>query len=254
MRGAARRAARYLPARFTLALAGLAAVSGASILPRQAEFGPGLNWDAVAYICIARNLLAGEGYAGCGGLGAMEYWPPLYPTLLAAASLPGFDPRDAAGPLNAAILGALVFAAGQWLRRNLASRPLAAAGCFAVAVSVPLAWISSYAMSDPAFLLFSALALRVRFGISDCFFWRVSLRSRIWTLPRKSHVRAVAIVALKSLANRRLRLSHASVRSTAQRRGNTSNPRPDGTRFTTSNRQRPLPSRAAASFGPASAP
>lgn len=70
MRGAARRAARHLPGRFTLAPAGLAAVSGASILPRQAEYGPGLDRDAVAYICIARNLLAGEGYAGCGGASA----------------------------------------------------------------------------------------------------------------------------------------------------------------------------------------
>ena len=96
--------------------------------------------------------------------------------------------------------------------------------------------------------------LRVRFGISHCFFWRVSLHSRIWTLPRKSHVWAVAIVASKSLANRRLRPSHASVRSTAQRRGDISNPCPDGARFTTSSRQRILPSRAVASFGRASEP
>ena len=95
---------------------------------------------------------------------------------------------------------------------------------------------------------------RVRFGINRCFFWRVSLRSRISTFPGKSHVRAVAIDASKSLANRRLQLGHASVRSTAQRRDNASNPRPDGARFTASSRQRPLPSKAAASCGPASAP
>lgn len=207
MRGAARRAARHLPGRFTLALAGLAAVSGASILPRQAEYGPGLNWDAVAYICIARNLLAGEGYAGCGGLGAVEYWPPLYPALLAAASLPGFDPHDAAGPLNAAILGALVFAAGQWLRRNLASRPLAAAGCLAAAVSVPLAWISSYAMSDPAFLLFSALALiwadrRLEDGRRTSLAWAAAFAALAWA-TRYVGATVAAVVALALLLERR---------------------------------------------------
>lgn len=207
MRGAARRAAVYLPGRFTLALAGLAVVSGASILPRQMEFGAGINWDAVAYICIARNLLAGEGYAGCGGTGAMEYWPPLYPALLAAASLPGFDPRDAAGPLNAAILGALVFAAGQWLRRNLASRPLAAAGCFAVAVSVPLAWISSYAMSDPAFLLFSMLALiwadkRLEDGRRASLAWAAAFAALAWA-TRYVGATVVAVVALALLLERR---------------------------------------------------
>ena len=99
-----------------------------------------------------------------------------------------------------------------------------------------------------------SLRLRVRFGISCCFFRCVSLRSRIWTLPGKSRVRAVATGASKPVANRRLRPSHASVRSTARRRGNASNPRPDDARFTASSRQRPLPSKAAASCGPASAP
>ena len=207
MRETARRAARWLPDRFTLALAGLAAVSGASILLRQTEYGPGINWDAVAYICIARNLLAGEGYAGCGGLGAMEHWPPLYPALLAAASLPGFDPRDAAGPLNAAILGALVFTAGRWLRRNLASRPLAAAGCLAAAVSVPLAWISSYAMSDPAFLLFSMLALiwadrRLEDGRRASLAWAAAFAALAWA-TRYVGAAVVAVAALALLLERR---------------------------------------------------
>ena len=190
--------------RGTAVLAGLAASSGASILLRQTEYGPGLNWDSVAYICIARNLLAGEGYAGCGGLGAMEYWPPLYPMLLAAASLPGFDPHDVAGPFNATILGALVFAAGRWLRRNLASRPLAAAGCFAVAVSVPLAWISSYAMSEPAFLLFSMLALiwadkRLEDGRAASLAWAAAFTALAWA----TRYAGVAVVALALLLERR---------------------------------------------------
>ncbi len=207
LRGAAVRAARYLPDRFTLALAGLAAVSGASILPRQAEFGPGIDRDSAAYVCIARSLLAGEGYAGCGGTGAMEYWPPLYPALLAAASLPGFDPREAAGPLNAVILGALVFAAGQWLRRNIASRPLAAAGCLAAASSVPLAWISSWALPDPAFILFSALALiwadrRLEDGRRASLAWAAAFSALAWA-TRCLGGAVVVAVALALLLERR---------------------------------------------------
>ena len=207
MRETAKRAARWPPDPFTLALAGLAAVSGASILLRQTEFGPGLDWDAVAYICTARNLLAGEGYAGCGGIGAMEYWPPLYPMLLAAASLPGFDPHDVAGPFNATILGALVFAAGRWLRRNLASRPLAAAGCLAAAVSVPLAWISSYAMSESAFLLFSMLALiwadkRLEDGRRASLAWAAAFAALAWA-TRYAGVAVAAVAALALLLERR---------------------------------------------------
>ena len=92
----------------------------------------------------------------------------------------------------------------------------------------------------------------VRFGSGYCFFWRLNLRIRIWTLPIKSHARDVATVASKSGASRRLRLSHASVLSTTQRRGNAWNlPR---ARPTASIRHPPLPSRAALSFGPAQAP
>lgn len=45
MQDSVKRAALRPPGGFTLALAGLAAVSGASILPRQAEYGPGLDDD-----------------------------------------------------------------------------------------------------------------------------------------------------------------------------------------------------------------
>src|ERR1035441_10987131 len=48
-----------------------------------------------------------------------------------------------------------------------------------------------------------------------------SLRESSLTLAIMSHVSALAIVASKSFASRRLRLSHAMVRSTTQRRGKT---------------------------------
>jgi hypothetical protein len=44
------------------------------------------------------------------------------------------------------------------------------------------------------------------------------------TLAIYSQVVALSMLASKSLASRRLRLSHASVRSTTQRRGSTTKP------------------------------
>jgi len=51
-----------------------------------------------------------------------------------------------------------------------------------------------------------------------------SLRESILTLAIISQARALSTVFSKSLAKRRLRLSHAIVRSTTHRRGNSSNP------------------------------
>ena len=144
---------------WTAALAGLAVLSAAAILAPQIGYGAGLGWDPVNYLCVARNLLAGEGFFGCGGR-SFSPWAPGYPAMLAAAGgLLDLDPYDVAGPLNAAAFGALVFAAGRWLLRNLESRVLAVLGCLAVASSLPLMGIASYAYSETAFLLFAILAL-----------------------------------------------------------------------------------------------
>ena len=148
-----------MSAGWTAALAGLAVLSAAAILAPQIGYGAGLGWDPVNYLCVARNLLAGEGFFGCGGR-SFSPWAPGYPAMLAAAGgLLDLDPYDVAGPLNAAAFGALVFAAGQWLLRNLESRVLAVLGCLAVASSPPLMGIASYAYSETAFLLFAILAL-----------------------------------------------------------------------------------------------
>ncbi len=144
---------------WTAGLAGLAVLSAAAVLAPQIGYGTGLGWDPVNYLCAARNLLAGEGFLGCGGW-PFSPWAPGYPAMLAAAGgLLDLDPYDIAGPINAAAFGALVFVAGRWLLRNLESRVLAVLGCLAVASSPPLMWIASHAWSEPAFLLFATLAL-----------------------------------------------------------------------------------------------
>ena len=140
-------------------LIGLAALVGAGLaLGRQATYGALLNLDAVAYIAVARNLLAGEGLVGYGG-DVYITWPPLYPLLLAAGSLGRFDPLAVAGPLNAAIFGLTIFVVGRYLQRRLTSGYLAAWACFAIALSMPLAGLAAAALSEPLFILLATLAL-----------------------------------------------------------------------------------------------
>ena len=128
------------------------------VLVRTGGHGVGLHWDSAVFVSVAENLLAGSGFVDWRGA-PMTLWPPLYPLLLAAGGLAGVDPRQFAGPLNAAVLGLTVLAAGAWMRRRLRSRLLAAWGCLAAALSLPLAWAASQALTDAAFALFAVLAL-----------------------------------------------------------------------------------------------
>lgn len=153
--GAPARRRRGFPDPFAAGCAVLAAVI---VLVRTGGQGVGLHRDSAVFVSVAENLLAGSGFVDWRGA-PMTLWPPLYPLLLAAGGLAGLDPRQAAGPLNAAVLGLTVLAAGAWMRRRLRSRLLAAWGCLAAALSLPLAWAASQALTDAAFALFAVLAL-----------------------------------------------------------------------------------------------
>ena len=141
-----------------LALVCFAVLGAVLVLAREVAYGMILTWDSVSYISVARNLLAGEGFTQFYG-GYYRSFPPLYPALLAGASLGVFDPLAVAGPVNAALFGATVFVAGWWLCRRLESRLLALWGCAAVAVAWPLTRMASWAMSETAFILLALLAL-----------------------------------------------------------------------------------------------
>ena len=137
----------------------LAVIGIVLVLLRNHPYGPGLHFDAVNYIGVARNLLAGEGYVQFHG-GAFTVSPPVYPTLLALFGwLSGFDPLAIAGPLNALLFGLTVFAAARWLLERITFRWLALWGGLAAVFSLPLTSIASHAMTQPAFILFVTLAL-----------------------------------------------------------------------------------------------
>ena len=137
----------------------LAVIGIVLVLLRNHPYGPGLHFDAVNYIGVARNLLAGEVWVQFHGSPYVVN-PPAYPTLLALFGwLSGFDPRAIAGPLNALLFGLTVFVAARWLLELITSRWLALWGGLAAALSLPLTAMASHAMTQPAFILFVTLAL-----------------------------------------------------------------------------------------------
>ena len=152
-----RRSARGQLDRFTLILAAIAVLGAVLILLRIAN-GVGVMGDAGPYLSMAGKLTTREGWL----LWPSAYnasWPPAYPTLLALASGFAFDPRDVAGPLNAAAFGLTIFVAGHWLRQRVQSRFLVVLGCLSILVSIPVVWVSSWAWSEATFILATTLAL-----------------------------------------------------------------------------------------------
>ncbi len=163
--------ARFRPDRFTLTAAAVATLGAVLVRAHGVVLSP----DSAHYIAFARSLLAGEGFLDYTG-SPDTAWPPLYPLLLAAASLGTFDPLAVAGPLNAVVFGLTVFVVGRYLRQRLESRFLAAWGCLATALAPPLTGWSSWALSDPLFILLAVLAL-IR---TDRFLTDGRLRTLVW--------------------------------------------------------------------------
>ena len=178
----ARRLARLRPAPFTLFVIAAAILGAALALARTASYGPALVGDSVSYVYAARNLLDGIKFEAPAVSGITDpkpfsNWPPLYPVALAAASLGGlFDPYEAAGPLNAAAFGLTILVAGLWMRRRIQSRFIAAWGCLALVLSLPLGWLAGSASAEPLFTLLVTLALiqtcnHLRDGEWKSLFW-----------------------------------------------------------------------------------
>ena len=159
----------------TLLLAAAAALGAALALARQIPYGAGLHWDSIIYVTVARNLLAGAGFSDYTGHTYVS-WPPLYPLLLAVASLDVLDPLDVAGPLNAALFGITIFVVGQYLRRRLESRFLVVWAALSIALAAPLAGLASYAFTGTAFILLVTLTL-VR---TDAFLAEGRTSSLVW--------------------------------------------------------------------------
>ena len=144
--------------RFTALLAALGLLAAALVLLRGSVWGTGVGTDSVEYVSVARSLLAGEGFTAWNGA-VFRDAAPLFPLAIALAGLPGPDPADTAGYVNAAALGLTVLATALWVRSRTRSRFLAAwAGC-ACALSPALAPLAATAMTDPLFVMFAVFSL-----------------------------------------------------------------------------------------------
>ena len=155
-----RRPPRRFAARpHTLFLAAAALLAALLAAARQVDYGPGLSGDSLLYITTARSLAAGEGFVNGRGYPYTSL-PPLYPLPAAAVErLTGLDSWLVFGPLNVLLFGLTAFVAGRYLRRRLESRFLAAWGCAAIVLSLPLTDAASWALSESLFVLLTMLAL-----------------------------------------------------------------------------------------------
>ena len=158
-----------------------------------------MQYDSVNYIIVARNLLEGEGFTELYGR-PYTFWAPLYPTALAGTGLFGADPQDAAGPLNAALFGLTIAAAGIWLKNRLASRLLAAWAILAIACSLPLLWAASYALATPMLILFTTLALISADGYLRNGKFSTLAQAAVWSgLAAISHYMGVSVIVCMTL-------------------------------------------------------
>lgn len=149
---------RRRPDRFTLLLAAIAVAGAALALARQVGYGVGLVADAPTYLTVADSLRAGAGFTQYS-IYSYLHWPPLYPVLLAVGSLWVFDPRDVAGPLNAAVFALTIFAVGHCLRRHLQHRFLVVGAGLTIMLAIPLTSVAAAALSEPLFILLITLSL-----------------------------------------------------------------------------------------------
>ena len=186
---------------FTLLVVVLAVSGGVLVYTQVFPYGAHLNTDSFSYLSAARSLLSGEGYLIFGGSGKTDLWPPIYPALLALASLvSGMDPLAVIDPFNAIIFGLTVLVLGRWLNWRLEHRPLMVWACLAALFIEPVVWVATHARSESLFILFTTLALS-----SADRFLKMSgggshlLAAAVWTalacLTRYAGVTIVAAVA-----------------------------------------------------------
>ena len=146
------------PAPFTLLLAALSTLGMGLILIRQVNYGVLLSIDSASYVSTARNLLMGNGF-----LAWYDYLyidsPPLFPLMLALTGIFGTDPIDTAGYLNAVAFALTIFAGTVWLSRLIQSRFLVIWALSAMILSPFLVKVSTFAWTEPLFILFFLLSI-----------------------------------------------------------------------------------------------
>ena len=129
------------------------------VLITTAPHGIGLSPDSVAYISVARNLSAGNGLTLYNAAPLIGY-PPVYPVVLSLVELTlGLDPVEGARFVNALIFGLIIYLSGIFFRRHLVSPAFVLVGLASVTLSPVLFERSSFALSEPLFILWTLIFL-----------------------------------------------------------------------------------------------
>ena len=133
---------------------------GGLVLLATSLYGAGVSSDAAKNMATAESLLAGRGFFDHTG-GALVYWPPLYPILLAGLSLvTGLDVFVAGWFLNLLVMVVNVYLAGRLIFEALREKPLYAyLGALFVVGSESALRIHANISSDPLYITFSLVFL-----------------------------------------------------------------------------------------------
>ena len=128
------------------------------VLGITAQYGVGTSPDSIAYMSVAKSLLAGDGFIYPGGELYIK-WPPLFPMVLAVPGSLGIDGVTGARFVNAFAFGGIVFGAGQLFRMHLNSKVLILAGTVSILLSPVLLRISIKVWTEPLFTFFAVFFL-----------------------------------------------------------------------------------------------
>jgi hypothetical protein len=145
-----------LPKPFFYYLIALSLAAGGLVLLATSLYGAGVSADAAKNLSTADSLLAERGFFDHSG-GALVYWPPLYPLVLAGISwLTGWDVFVSGWYLNVLLAAVNLFLAGMLIYEALHHRPVYAyLGVLFVLVSESAARIHANVSSDPLYITFS---------------------------------------------------------------------------------------------------
>ncbi len=135
----------------------LAAIAGTSLVVYISHCGIGISPDSVQYVEQARNLAGGRGFtemAADDSVHPVTWFPPLFPTLLAAGGK-HLGPLAVARVLNCGLMGINIVLAGILTALGARSRLAGALVAWIAVLAMPLLAVHSYAWSEPLFIALS---------------------------------------------------------------------------------------------------
>ena len=161
----------------------LIAVAAFAIVLFATRWGIATSSDSARYIRTARHILGREadGPTPIFAPAEQAHFPPLYPNLLALASLGGNDPLDAARWVHALLMAANVVVAAELVRRFSGSIVAALFVAALMAVSPTSVFIHTWALSEALYFLLTLLSL--------------GLLTASITRPRRTLIVAAALLA-----------------------------------------------------------